>query len=189
MSLLLLGLVLFIGIHSISIVALPLRNHLAAKKLLVWKLFYSLISLVGIVLIAKGYGDIRQSATVMYAAPLWMHYVTAVILLPSFILFLAPYLPGRISRAIHHPQLISVILWALAHLLVVGTLASILLFGSFLIWAIADRVSMMNRDTRPVPSVPQSNLNDMILILVGLGVYDATVFWLHEALLGITLYF
>ncbi len=189
MSIFLLGLALFLGIHSISIVALPLRNKFAAKSEIGWKLIYSLISLVGIILIAKGYGDLRPAPTIIYTTPTWMHYVAAVIMLPTFILFLAPYLPGRISNAISHPQLLSVIIWAVAHLLVVGTLAGLVLFGAFLIWAVVDRISMMNRITRPVPSAPPSNVNDVILIVVGLAIYVATILWLHEMVLGVTLYY
>ncbi|EDZ65586.1 NnrU protein [Nitrosococcus oceani AFC27] len=76
-------------------------------------------------------------------------------------------------------------IWAVAHLLVNGTLADLLLFGSFLLWAIVDRISMMNRATRSVPSVPQSKANDIIVVVVGLAVYAAIVFWLHETLLGV----
>ena len=185
MWLLIIGLVLFLGIHSISIVALSLRDKMAAKCELGWKLFYSLVSLVGIVLIVKGYVDLRQTPTVLYATPLWMRHVAATLLLPVFVLFLVPYFPGRIKNVIKHPQLLAVMLWAVAHLLVNGTMADVILFGSFLIWAIADRISMMNRVTRPVPGAPKSNLNDVIVIVAGLGLYLVMAFWLHEVLFGV----
>ncbi len=189
MKILLLGLLLFFGIHSFSIIALPLRDKFATNNEIGWKVIYSLFSLVGIILIAMGYGDLRQAPTYIYNAPAWMHYIVAVIMLPTFILFLAPYLPGRISRAIRHPQLLSVIIWAVAHLLVVGTLASIILFSSFLLWAMLDRISMINRATRPVPSALLSKTNDIILVAIGLAIYIATIFWLHETVLGMALVF
>ena len=170
----LLGLVLFFGIHSVSIVALPLRDKLAAKSDIGWKLFYSCLSLVGMILIAKGYADLRQAPILLYVSPVWLHYVAAILLLPIFILILAPYLPGRISHAIKHPQLVAVKVWAVAHLLTGGTLADVLLFGSFLIWAVVDRVSMMKRATRPVPAIPQSKTNDIILVIAGLAIYLAS---------------
>ncbi len=185
MWLLITGLVLFLGIHSISIVALSLRDKMAAKSELGWKLFYSLVSLVGIVLIVKGYADLRQTSTVLYATPLWMRHVAATLLLPVFVLFLVSYFPGRIKNVIKHPQLLAVMLWAVAHLLVNGTMADVILFGSFLIWAIADRISMINRVSRPVPGVPKSNLNDVIVIVAGLALYLMMAFWWHELLFGV----
>lgn len=182
---LLVGLLLFIGMHSMSIVALPLRDRLAAKNELRWKAFYSVVSLIGIVLIARGYADLRQTPTLLYASPGWLRYVAGVLLLPTFVLFLAPYFPGRIQKVLKQPQLVAVKTWALTHLLVNGTLADVLLFGSFLLWAVADRISMKNRVARPIPGAPESNANDVILIVVGLALYAATYFWLHQMLLGV----
>ncbi|ABA57051.1 NnrU family protein [Nitrosococcus oceani] len=181
----LLGLALFFGMHSISIVALPLRDQLAAKSEIGWKILYGSVSLIGIILISRGYVDLRQAPTLLYVSPIWLHHVVTILLLPTFILFLAPYFPGRINNTVKHPQLVAVMIWAVAHLLVNGTLADLLLFGSFLLWAIVDRISMMNRATRSVPSVPQSKANDIIVVVVGLAVYAAIVFWLHETLLGV----
>lgn len=182
---LILGLVLFIGMHSISIVALSLRDKFAAKSELGWKLLFSVVSIVGIVLIVKGYADLKQTPALLYATPLWLRHVAATLLLPTFVLFLAPYFPGRINNIIKHPQLVAVILWAVAHLLVNGTLADVILFGSFLVWAIVNRVSMINRVTRPVPGAPKSKLNDVVVVVAGLVLYGVTVFWLHETLFGV----
>jgi uncharacterized membrane protein len=179
------GLVLFIGMHSASIVALPLRDRLAAKSELGWKASYAIISLVGIILVAKGYAELRQAPTVLFASPDWMRHVAAVLLLPIFALFLAPYFPSRIKRATKHPQLLMVILWSVAHLLVNGTLADFLLFGSVLVWAIADWISLKNRPTRQLPGAPVSAVNDVVLILVGLALYAVMVLWLHEVAFGV----
>ncbi len=182
---LLLGLVLFFGMHSMSIAALPLRDKLAAKSELGWKSLYGVVSLIGIVLMVRGYADLRQAPTLLYVSPSWLHYVAAVLLLPTFVLIQVPYLPGRIKSAVKHPQLAAVILWALAHLLVNGTLADVLLFGSFLLWAVADRISMKGRIARPIPGAPESRANDVVVVVVGLTVYAATVFWLHEIVFGV----
>lgn len=182
---LLLGLALFFGIHSISIVALPLRDKLAARSEIGWKAAYGVTSLVGLILMSRGYADIRLTSATLYVAPVWLYQVSAVLLLPSFILFVAPYFQGRISRATKHPQLVAVKLWAVAHLLVNGTIADVLLFGSFLLWAIADRISMKRRASRPVPGAPESKANDIIAVVLGLILYAAIVFWLHEMLFGV----
>lgn len=185
MSQLLTGLLLFFGMHSIAIVALPLRDRLAAKSELGWKIFFGLVSLAGIVLISKGYAELRQSPTILYVLPAWTRHVSALLLLPTFVLFLAPYFPGRIKRFFRQPQLTAVKTWAIAHLLVNGTLADVLLFGSFLLWAVADLLSMKNRASRPLIGAPESALNDFILIVAGLGLYVAFIFWLHEILIGV----
>ena len=153
---LLLGLVLFFGMHSMSIVALPLRDRLAAKSEIGWKSLYGIVALIGIILMARGYADLRQAPTLLYVSPVWLRHVAAVLLLPTFVLFLAPYFPGRIKSALKHPQLVAVKIWALAHLLVNGTLADVLLFGSFLLWAVAARISMKSRIARTVPGAPES---------------------------------
>lgn len=181
-----LGLVLFFGMHSISIVALPLRNKLAAKSELGWKLIYGVVSLVGIILVSRGYAELRLAPTILYVSPAWLYHVAAILLIPTFVLFFAPYFPGRISTATKHPQLIAVKLWAVSHLLVNGTLADMLLFGSFLLWAVADRISMKRRATRAVPAMPESKTNDVVVVVLGLSVYVAILFWLHEMLFGIS---
>lgn len=91
----LLGLVLFLGMHSMSIVALPLRDRLAGKSEVGWKLIYSVASLIGIILVARGYADLRQSTTVIYESPIWMRHVAAIVLLPVFVLFFPPIFPER----------------------------------------------------------------------------------------------
>ena len=145
---LLIGIVLFFGAHSASIVALPLRDRMVAKNENAWKAVYALASLAGIVLMVRGYADLRATPTVIYATPYWMRHVAALLLLPVFVFFIAPYFPGRIKKALKHPQLVAVKLWAVAHLLVNGMLADVLLFGSFLAWAVVDRISLKRRPQR-----------------------------------------
>ncbi len=182
---LLLGIFLFFGIHSISIFALPLRNKFAAKSEYGWKAFYGVISIVGVVLIAQGYAALKLNPTLLYDTPNGLRHLSALLMLPVFILFLAPYFPGKITTVTKHPQLIAVKLWAVSHLLVNGMLSDVLLFGSFLVWAVVDRISMKKRSTRSVPGLKQSKANDVIVIVMGLGFYILFALYFHEMLIGI----
>ena len=185
MTTLLIGLLIFFGIHSMSVVALPLRNRLAAKSALGWKGLYSIASVLGIVLIVMGYGELKAEPIILYTTPFWMRYVAAALMLPVFVFFLASLLPGRIQSTLKNPLLVSVKTWALAHLLANGALADVMLFGSFLLWAVAVRVSLKKREPRRYPRAPQSPVNDAIVIVAGLALYAATVLWLHEWLVGV----
>lgn len=185
MSQLVLGLALFLGTHSISIFAEGFRDRMAAKSEIGWKAVYGLIAIAGFILIVRGYAAARMEPTILYSPPLWLRHLAAVLQLPVFILFFAPYLPGRIKTAAKHPQLVAAKLWAVAHLLVNGTLADVVLFGSVLAWAVADRISMKRRQPRALPGAPESALNDVILVVAGLGAYAAFSFWLHAAWIGV----
>lgn len=185
---LLLGIVLFFGIHSASIVAAPARDRAVAKSRNAWLGFYTLVSVVGVVLMVRGYAELRSTPTVLYIAPLWLRHVAALLLLPFFVFFIAPYFPGKIKTALKHPQLVSVKLWAVAHLLVNGTVADVLLFGSFLAWAVTERISLKKRPARPLPGAPESVANDIILVIVGLGLYVLFVTFAHEWLFGVRVF-
>lgn len=188
MNLLLLGLVLFFGVHSISIVNDRWRNRMAANMGEGrWKGVYALVAITGFVLIMWGYGLARQDPVVLYTPPAWLHPVAMVLLVPVFPLLLAAYLPGRIQNTVKHPMLAATKLWAVAHLLANGMLADVLLFGAFLVWAVVDRISMQRRAQRPVPSVPPSRANDLIALVGGLALYAAFVLWLHGWLIGVPL--
>ena len=185
---LVLGLVLFLGVHSISIVSEPWRDARAsAMGEGAWKGLYTLVSIAGFVLLIYGYGLARQEPVVLYTPPAALRHLAMLLMLPVFALLLAAYLPGRIKRAAKHPMLLAVKLWALAHLLVNGNLADVLLFGGFLLWAAADRVSMKHRVQRPLPGAPASPMNDVIVVVAGLAIYALFVFWAHTALIGIPL--
>jgi len=188
MNVLLLGLVIFFGGHSVSIVNDPWRGRMVAKMgEWPWKGLYALVSLIGFVLIVWGYGLARHDPVVVYTPPGWLRPVAMVLLVPVFPLLLATYLPGRIQAAAQHPMLVATKLWAVAHLLANGMLADVLLFGAFLVWAVLDRISMKHRTQRPVPSVPPSRVNDLIAVAGGLALYAAFVLWLHGWLIGIPL--
>ena len=194
MAYLILGLVLFLGVHCLSIVA-PGGRDRWAKRLgeVPFKGLYSLVSLVGFALIVWGYGIAREAPVVLYAMPGGFRHLAALLMLPVFVLLFAAYLPGRIQRAAKHPMLLAVKLWALAHLLAQsvtgGTLADVSLFGGFLVWAVADRISLKRRSAagglRTVPVLPASKANDYVALVGGVAVYLAFVFWLHAAWFGV----
>lgn len=184
---LILGLVLFLGMHSVEIFSRTLRaNAIARMGERPWKLMYALISIVGFVLIVWGYGQARQHPVLLYAPPIWTRHLSALIMLPVFPLILAAYLPGRIKTALKHPMLAAVKFWALAHLLANGMLADVLLFGSFLAWAVADRISFKRRTVRPIHTAPPNKMNDVIAVVAGLAIYVVFAMWLHVRWIGVS---
>lgn len=188
MTWLILGLVLFLGIHSVAIVAPGWRDaQLARMGEGPWKGIYSLISIAGFVLLVVGYGIARQSPVVLYQPPVWTRHLAMLLMLPVFPLLFAVYLPGRIKAAARHPLLAATKVWALAHLVANGTLADVLLFGGFLAWAVADRVSLKRRPARATPAAPARPLNDVIAVVGGLAVYAVFVMGAHAWLIGVAL--
>jgi uncharacterized membrane protein len=187
MAWLIVGLVLFLGMHSVSIVAPAWRDAQVARfGERPWKGLYAVVSIVGFAMLVTGFGVMRHAPVVLYVPPAWGRHVTALLMLPVFPLFLATYLPGRIKTAAKHPTLVSVKLWAVAHLIANGTLGDVLLFGGFLAWAVADRISMKRRVQRPLPGAPAGRANDLIAIVVGLVLYGFFVAWAHQWLFGVS---
>ncbi|MDV6252945.1 NnrU family protein [Vibrio sp. EA2] len=184
---LILGLVLFLGVHSISIIAPVYRESLVAKNEKVYKAVYALLSFLGLYFIVTGYGELRENPSIIYFGTQSFKPLVSILMLGGFILFLAPYFPGKIKAAAKNPQLLSVVLWASSHLLVNGNLADILLFGSFLVWAIIDLISMKNRQQRVVSPLKASWINDVIVVVVGTAFYAIFVMFLHSYLIGIPL--
>jgi len=188
-ALLIAGLVLFLGVHSIAIVAPSLRDRAILRiGQGAWKGLYSLVSLASFVLICYGYGLARQApVVVLYSPPAWLRYAAVIVMLPVFPLLFAAYLPGRIKTAAKHPMLAAVKFWALAHLLANGSLADVLLFGGFLIWASADRVSLKYRNTPQVLRTAAAGpWNDLIAVVLGLAIYALMVGWAHARLFGVS---
>lgn len=190
MTLLLLGLALFLGIHCVSIVAPRGRDALAQRiGEGPWKGLYTLVALAGFGLIVAGYSAARQDPVLLWTPPVAMRHVAALLMLPVFVLLLAAYLPGRIQRTAKHPMLVATKFWALAHLLANGTLADVLLFGSFLAWAVADRISVKRRAAaglaRPVNGATPRAANDAIALVGGLVLYAVFAFWAHGFLFGV----
>ena len=187
MSILLAGLLIFFAVHSVSIFNEPWRDSMVAKLgEWRWKGVYSLLAIIGFVLIVWGYSLARVDPVILYSSPTWLRHVSILILVPVFPLLLARYLPGRIQAMTRHPTLVAIKLWALAHLLTNGTLADVILFGSFLAWAVIDRISMKRRTQRFIPGALPSKVNDSIAVLLGLVLYVSFVLWLHTWLIGVS---
>src|SRR3984893_2275394 len=188
MSLLIVGLVLFLWVHSVAIFAPGLRaGTIHALGEGAWKGLYALASLAGFVLICYGFGLARQTPVILYSPPTWLRYVAVILMLPVFPLVLAAYLPGRIKTAAKHPMLAAVKLWAFAHLLANGMLADVLLFGAFLAWAVVDRISLKRRSTpKLLRTAPRGPWNDVIAVVLGLASYALVIAWSHLRLSGVS---
>jgi len=185
MELLVVGLLLFFGVHSVAILAPRWRATMVARLGEgPWKGLYALLSAVGFVLLVIGYSHARAAASVLYVPPHALRYLSFILLLPVFPLLLAAYLPGTIQRRSRHPMLAAVKLWATAHLLAIGTLPDVLLFGSFLAWAIVDRLSVKDRAPKPPRAIPARH-GDLIAIVIGLALYVLFLLKLHALLIGV----
>lgn len=190
MTLLVLGLILFLGTHAFTM-ARGSRAALVAKLGEgPYKGLYSLLSLAGIVLLSIGYGNYRASGYIpVWDPPVFTRHLSLLLVWPAFVFLVAAYLPGRIKTTLKHPMLAGVKLWAFAHLIANGDLGSILLFGSFLAWAVAARISAKRRDVAAQhggPAAPPAGLrNDALALAIGTAAYLAFAFWLHPWLIGV----
>jgi uncharacterized membrane protein len=186
MALMLAGLVLFLGSHSLSIMAPRLRERLVARLGPgAFRGLYSIVALAGLVLVVRGFPAARAAGPLLYAPPLAFRYLAIGLLALVFPLALASGLPGRIQRTLQHPLLAATKTWAFAHLLANGTLADLLLFGSLLAWAVLDRISLKRRPPRPVPMAPARGYNDLIAVVLGLVLYAAFLGGVHAWLFGV----
>jgi uncharacterized membrane protein len=187
MTLLIAGLIVFLGTHSFAIFAPAVREQARARLGEgTWKGCYSVVSLAGFVMIVYGFGWARLSPVVLYSPPVWMRHVAFLLMLPVFPLLLAAYLPGRIKTAAKHPMLAAVKFWALAHLLANGMLADVLLFGGFLAWAVFDRISFKRRPPQALRTAPAGRWNDALAVLLGLALYGFFIGWAHLHLFGVS---
>ena len=188
MTLLILGLVLFLGVHSTRIVADGWRGaQLARLGERAWKGLYSLISIAAFIVLVWGYGQARQQPVVLWSPPLWTRHAAALLMLASALLLVAAYVPRNAFKArLHHPMLLAVQLWAVAHLLANGSLADVLLFGAFLVWAVLDFGSARRRD-RIAHTVyaPGTTAGTQTTVGIGVIAWAVFAFWLHGPLIGV----
>jgi uncharacterized membrane protein len=182
-----LGLVLFLGIHTVTT-----QRELRARAITSfgeggYKIFYALVSLLGLALIVWGFADYRATGWIdVWYPPKWMNHLTVALMLPAVILVVASYIRGRIYTAAKHPMLAGVKLWAAGHLIANGDLGSIILFGSFLGWAVFDRISLKHRADAGGPPIPVGGLgNDLIAVAVGIVAYLALAFAFHPVVIGV----
>lgn len=193
MEALVLGLVLFLGVHSTRIVAEDWRGRmierLGEKP---WKGLVSLLSLLGLVLMVWGYGQARQMPVVVWSPPRGMNHLAALLTLLSFVLLVAAYVPRNALKArLRHPMVLGVKAWALAHLVANGTLAAVLLFGAFLAWAVVDFIAARRRDRAAAAAggAPEatgsSGVATAVTVGVGVAAWAVFAFWAHGWLIGV----
>ncbi|GGY47946.1 hypothetical protein GCM10011297_21010 [Bacterioplanes sanyensis] len=188
MMLLVAGLIIFLGVHSTNLLA----PHWREQKIqqygpLAWKGVYALASIIGFVLLVKGYAMARMEPTWLWLAPTWTRHLAALITLPAFILLLATYVPGtHIKARIGHPMLLATKVWALAHLLANGGLHDVLLFGGFLAWAVFGFIVLHKRDRAAGKQYPAVGIaRDAIAVVLGLVAWAAFAMVGHVWLIGV----
>jgi uncharacterized membrane protein len=190
MATLVLGLVLFFAAH----VFVTLRAPRAAviKQIGEWpyKGVMALVSLVGLILIFYGFGQYRATQWVdVWSPPRWTFYVTQILMWPASIAVVAAYSRGNIWRTLKHPMLVGVKTWAVAHLIANGDLGSIVLFGSFLAWAVYDRITLKRRADPGAPPIPVGgHRHDVIALVIGTVLYLALGFIFHPLVVGIPVF-
>lgn len=188
MLVLILGLIIFLGTHSVRILAPDWRAAQVAQwGETRWKLAYSLLALLGLVLIIYGYSLARQDPVWVWFPPVWARHLALLLTIPAFILVVAAYVPNNGIRArLGHPMLAGVKVWALSHLLANGTLADLLLFGGFLVWSIAGFAVLRRRD-RAAGKLPgaASWKGSIVAVLLGLLLWYVFAVYLHVQLMGV----
>jgi uncharacterized membrane protein len=188
MTLLILGLLLFLGVHSTRIVAESWRGRFIAQRgEMAWKGLYTVVSIAGFALIIWGYGQARLQPVVLWASPTWTRHLAALLTLPAFVFLVAAYVPGNAIKAkLKHPMVLGVKVWALAHLLANNTLADLLLFGGFLVWAVLSFRAARGRDrANGTVYAPGRALPTAIAVLAGLAAWAFFAFWAHGAWIGV----
>ena len=188
MTVLILGLLLFLGMHSVRIVADGTRTAFIARRGAgAWKGLYTVVSLAGFALIIWGYGQARLQPALLWDSPLWTRHLAGALMLPALVLLVAAQVPGNgIKARVHHPQVLAVKTWALAHLLANNTLADLLLFGGFGLWAVLDFRSARQRD-RAAGTVypPGVAVRTALTVVLGVVLWAVFAFGAHQWLFGV----
>jgi uncharacterized membrane protein len=188
MEILVLGLVLFLGVHSVRIFADGWRTATIGRiGEMPWKGIYAVLSLAAFVVLVWGYMRARQNPVLLWMPPMAMRHVAALLMIPAFVLFVAAYVPRNWFKArLHHPQFLSVKVWAVAHLLANGMLIDLLLFGAFLVWAVLGYTAARRRDKAAgTVYAPATTQGTVVAVVAGLIAYVVFAFWLHGLLFGV----
>jgi len=188
MLLLIFGLMIFLGVHSIRIFASDWRQQQVVRLgERPWKGLYSMVSLIGLILIVVGFDQARANPMPIYAPPAWLRHLNIVFTLIALVLVAAAYSPRNHFKArLGHPMLAGVKAWAFGHLLATGMLRDVVLFGTLLVWAIVDFIVSRRRDRATGVVYPAGSLSgDVIAVVAGIIVWAAFAFWLHELLIGV----
>jgi uncharacterized membrane protein len=185
-----LGLVLFLGVHTLTTQRGLRARVIASSGEGGYKIGYSLVSALGLVLIVWGFAHYRATGMwEIWTPPTALKHLTVALMLPAVILVVASYIRGRIYTRLKHPMLTGIKLWAAAHLLANGDLGSIILFGSFLGWAVFDRISLKHRADSGAPPIPVGGPgNDLIAVAVGIVAYLALGFAFHPVVIGVPVF-
>ena len=189
MTYLIAGLLLFLGVHSTRVFANDWRSQTLARiGEKPFKGIYALLSLVGFVLLVWGYGQARQQGVMLWNPPTFTRHLAALLTLVAFVLLAAAYVPGnQIKAKLHHPMVLGVKVWALAHLLANGSLADTVLFGSFLLWSVVLFAASRRRDRSEHVVYPAGTAGmTMVTFLAGLAFWAVFAFWLHRVLIGVS---
>jgi uncharacterized membrane protein len=184
MTLLIIGIVVFLGLHLLPTVAGWREKLVGRLGENGYKGVFSLLSIAGFVLLV--YGFAQAPVIQVWSPPGWTRWVAIVLMLPAFIFLVAAYVPGEIKAKLKHPFLVSIKTWAFAHLIANGDLASIILFGSFLAYAVYDRITLKRRQATGLVTVAATGppRNDLIAVVVGTVLYFVFLIWLHPMLIG-----
>lgn len=188
MALLILGLVLFLGVHSVRVFAEGTRTRFIARRgENAWKGLYSVLSIVGFLLLLWGYGVARQQPVVLWTPPTWARHLAALLTLPAFILLVAAYVPGNgIKARVHHPMVLGIKVWAFSHLFVGRTLAAETVFAAFLVWAVLSFRAARARDRAAGRVYPPGRaVPTAVTVAVGVLAWAAFAMWGHAALIGV----
>ena len=187
LAILVLGLVVFLAPHVLTAYRTERQRVVDRLGEGPYKIVYSLISAVGIVLIAYGFGVYRSTGWIdVWYPPAWTRHVAAALVWPAIICIVAAYSPGRIKIALKHPFLVGIKLWAVAHLIANGDLGSIILFGAILAWAVFDRISLKRRTDPGAPPIPVGGTrNDVIAVGAGTVVYLLLGLYFHPYVIGV----
>ena len=184
MALLIIGIVVFLGIHLLPTFQ-GLRQGLIDKLgENGYKAFFSIASILGFVLLIYGYANAPYIP--VWTPPVWTRHLALLLMVPAFVFIVAAYVPGRIKKAVKHPMLAAIKTWAFAHLISNGDLAGIILFGSFLAYAVYDRIALKHRQPTELIETPGpgSPRNDVIAVILGIAFYLIFLIWLHPLLIG-----
>lgn len=191
MMVLIVGLILFLGVHLVP-TSPELRDGLKERIGEVpYKIIFSLLSLIGLVVIVLGFHKLQLHPgknPILWEPPVWTRHIAVALMLPAMIFLVAAVIPSRIRTAVRHPMLIAIKTWAFAHLIANGDLGAFLLFGSFLAFAVYDRISVKRRGAQgPLgAAAPSSPINDVIVIVLGVALYAALLFGGHQWLIGVS---
>ena len=184
MTMLIVGLLLFLGGHMVRVAAPGWRDKMLARLgPWGWKAVYSVPALVGFVLLVIGYDAARWTSPVLWNSPPWTRMVATLAMAPVLVIFVSAYLPGKIRDGLRHPMLLATILWAVVHLMANGRVADLVLFGSILAWAVVVTIAAWRRPWRPTAG-PNGPVFDLVAVLIGVAAWMILIRGGHVWLVG-----